>query len=68
MHVIFVVDSVVLGQVFLQVLKFLTGNTILSLFHAHFLLHATVIRRTSKQSLGTFKQRQHLTEMCSHID
>jgi hypothetical protein len=62
-------------RIFVQVLKFLTGSIILSMFHAHFHRHATVIRRTSKQSLGTFKQGltvlvsgQHLTEVCFHID
>jgi hypothetical protein len=74
-HVIFVVDSVALGQVFLQVLKFFPGSIIPSMLHAHLHLHATVIRRTSKQSLGTFKERhaclvirQHLTKKYFHSD
>jgi len=52
---------------FLEVLKFLTGSIILSTFHAHLHRHATVIRRTRKQSLGTFKQRLALLVIGQHI-
>ena len=51
----FVVIKLAMGQVFLRVLLLSPINTIPAMVHTHLNLHAALIRRTNRQSLGTFK-------------
>ena len=54
-HVGFVTHKMALGQGFLRVLRFSLASNIAVMHHTHLHLplHATVIRRTSGQVLGT---------------
>jgi len=56
-HVRFVVDMVVLGQVFLRVLRYSPVSTILPMFHIH--LHVTLTEKTNGRSLGTSQKKQY---------
>jgi hypothetical protein len=50
---IFVVDKVALGQVFLRLLRFPPVSIIPPVLHTHLYLHTVLQRRTNGRSLGT---------------
>jgi hypothetical protein len=66
LHMGFVMDKVTLGQVSLQVLGFIFVNIIPPMLHTHLHLNATLITRTSRQSLVTFKQSNDLWDIKRH--
>jgi hypothetical protein len=57
--VVFVVDRVALGQVFLPVLRFSPVIIIVPFLHPHIYLHVAVIRWTNGRSVGTFQQQYY---------
>jgi hypothetical protein len=72
-NVVFVVDRVALGQVFLPVLRFFPVTIISPFLHTHLYLHVAVIRRTNGRSWEpsnsniTSEIAGHKTEVASDI-
>jgi hypothetical protein len=58
-RVIFVVDQLAPRQGLLQVLRVLPVKFIPPILHTHLYLHVTVTRKTSGESLETFKKAPH---------
>lgn len=53
-HVIFVVDKVAVGQVYLLVFRFFLVSNIPPMLHTLLHLHVALNRRTNARNLGTF--------------
>ena len=58
-NVVFVVDRVALGQVFLPVFRFSPVTILAPFLHTNLYLHVAVIRRTNGWSLGTCQQQYY---------
>jgi hypothetical protein len=54
-HVRFLVDNVVVGQVFLRILRFSLVDIIPPMLHTHLNLHVTLEGRINGESPGTFQ-------------
>ena len=55
-HVIFVLDTVAVEQVFIQVYRFSPVSNVPLLFHSRLCIHVALIRRSSGRSLGILQK------------
>ena len=58
-NVVFVVDRVALGQIFLPVLRFSPVTIIAAFLHTHLYLDVAFIRRTNGEAMGTVQQQYY---------
>jgi hypothetical protein len=63
----FLVDKVALGQVFLGAPCFCSVRIVPSMLRINFHLNVTILRRTTRRSLETIKQRNSLSDIWKSI-